>query len=147
MRGKNWVTLGDTGKMLTSHEEIRQMIQTGRDNQRRRDFRRGGDKKESCWYCRGKGKHESLESCLAWGERCEKCGKENHFAKFWKQKKSIVPIRVSEESSSNESTYIIQEETAKSEAKKNRRVAPILMRKKTVNVSWNVKLTVVHHAM
>ena len=68
------------------------MIQTGRDNQRRRDFRRGGDKKESCSYCRGKGKHESLESCLAWGERCEKCGKENPLRSFGNKKYQLYQL-------------------------------------------------------
>ena len=31
MRRKKWVTLEDTGKIATSHEEIRQMIQTEKE--------------------------------------------------------------------------------------------------------------------
>ena len=118
--------------MLTSHKEIGQIIQTRKGNQRRRDFRGGGDKNKSCGYCGRKGKHEPPEGCLAWIERRGTCQKENNFAKVWKQKAStqLYQLEYSEESSSNESTYIIQEEIANSEAKKKRRVAPTLMRKK-----------------
>ena len=65
-----------------------------RDNQGRQDFKRGGDKKASCGYCGRKGKHNSLEDCPAWGERCGKCGKKNHFAKDCRQKSnnSVVPM-------------------------------------------------------
>ena len=89
MRRKKPVTLGDTGKMLTSHKEIGQIIQTRKGNQRRRDFRGGGDKNKSCGYCGRKGKHESPEGCLAWKERRGKCRKENNFERFGNKKHEL----------------------------------------------------------
>ena len=61
-----------------------------------------------------------LEDCPAWGGRCGKCGKKNHFAKVYKQKAStqLHQLEYSEESSSNESTYIIKKEIANVETKK-----------------------------
>ena len=76
--------------------------------------------KASCGYCGRKGKRKSPEVCPAWGERCGKCGKKNHFAKVCKQKASIQlhQLEYSEESSSNESTHSIEEEIANAETKK-----------------------------
>ena len=104
-----------------------------RNNQGRQDFRRDGDKKASCWYCERKGKHKSPEDCPAWGERCGKSRKKNHFAKVYKQKVTpqLHQLEYSEESSITESKYIIEEEVANLETKKKQWVAPILMKTKS----------------
>ena len=93
-----------------------------RDNQGRQYFRRVGGKKAPCGYCGRKGKHKSPEDCPAWGERCGKCGKKNHFAKVFKQKAStqLYQLEYSEDSTNIESTYIIEEEIANVETKKKR---------------------------
>ena len=57
-----------------------------RDNQKRKDFRTGRDKKASCRYSTRKGKYKSPENSPACGETCGKWGKNNHFAKVCKQK-------------------------------------------------------------
>ena len=103
-----------------------------RDNQGKQDFWRGGNKKASCGYCGRKGKHRPPEACLTWGERCEKWGKNNHFAKVCKQRTTALhQLQYSEESSSNESTYIIGEEIANFETKKKQLMGPIMIKTKS----------------
>ena len=102
-----------------SQEDQKNDSEKKRDNQGRQDFWRGGNKKASCGYCGRKGKHRTPEACLTWGERCEKWGKNNHFAKVCKQRTTTLhQLEYSEESSSHESTYIIEEEIANVETKK-----------------------------
>ena len=95
-------------------------IDKKRDNQGKRDFRRGADKKAPCGYCRRKGKYKIQEDCPAWGERCGKYGKKNHFAKVCGQKATtkLRQLEYSEESYSNESTYIILGKVANVKTKK-----------------------------
>ena len=56
-----------------------------RDNQKRKDFRTGRDKKASCRYSTRKGKYKSPENSPACGETCGKWEKNNHFTKVWKK--------------------------------------------------------------
>ena len=43
-----------------------------------------------CKYCGRNQKHRSKEDCTAWGKKCKKCGKPNHFAAVCKSSTSKV---------------------------------------------------------
>ena len=103
----------DTNKLVTSQEEIRQVIQTEKET-----------------LADTVGERGNLEGCPEWAERCGQFGKKNHFAKVCKQKTTnqLHQLEYSEESSSNESTFIMEEEIANVETKKKRWVAPILIK-------------------
>ena len=133
--------------MVTSHEEIRKMIQTEKEKIKEDKISEKVETRKHLVDTVGERGNITPQDCPAWGERCGKRRKKNHFAKVCKQKATtqLHQLEYSEESSSNESTYIIEEEIANVETKERRRVAPILVKRKVVNVSWNVKLTVVHH--
>ena len=92
---------------------------------------------------------KTQEDCEAWVERCGKCGKKNRFAKAFRQKATtkLRQLEYSEESHSNESIYITQEEVANFETKKSDVWRLYWWKPKAVNVSWNMKLKMVHHAM
>ncbi|CAB4036530.1 uncharacterized protein K02A2.6-like [Paramuricea clavata] len=58
------------------------------DANRRRDFKHNGGNKQEQVSCCGKcGKSHPAKECPAFGKKCFKCDKKNHFAKFCKSKK------------------------------------------------------------
>ena len=67
------------------------------------DRRDRGSNQIRCRYC-GTTRQRREELCLAFGSRCNKCGRENHFAKVCMQKEKIQRKKSVQAVSGNEST-------------------------------------------
>ena len=119
--------------MVSSHKEIRQMIQTGKETTKEDEISKEVETRKHLLDIVGERGNISPQMIIQLqGERCRKCGKKNRFAKVCKQNPStqLHQLEHSEEPSRNESRYIIEEEIANVETKKKRWVAPILMKTK-----------------
>ena len=73
-------TIGKHNKSGNYHSKL--------DANRRRDFKHNSSNKQEQVSCCGKcGKSHPVKECPAFGKKCFKCDKKNHFTKFRKSKK------------------------------------------------------------